>query len=330
MKLFCPKCKAKLKVDSDIEGCVPCPTCTETLDISALRTAICPICGCGFEESDEIRICPDCKTPHHIECWSENRGCSTYGCASAAHQETHTTNAASSGQRRVSGMITCPACGAMHPSTDLVCCSCGKLFGDTLPRDAATKSPPDVIYSMYKPDEYRNFAWRRWAARWIDFWVGYGIVMILFYGLAYLSGATGIGLGFWKWIAEPEHRIFDYILTTGLAFFSDTLVYSIFRTTIGKKINGISVCDTMGNRIDWKGFLRRDVKVLLRGEWLCIPLLSAIAQILQYNRVSKGKPTSYDNGSMYQSRPTRSKTLYDIIIVVAIFASYWWIRTASK
>ncbi len=133
MNVYCPQCGTELEVGADIEGCASCPTCTESLDVSALRAATCPICGCGFEEGDEIRICPDCKTPHHDECWTENHGCSTYGCDSAAHQETHTADAASSGQRSESGMIACPACGAMHPATDLVCAACGKLLGESLP-----------------------------------------------------------------------------------------------------------------------------------------------------------------------------------------------------
>ena len=137
MKLLCPKCKSKLEVDAAIEGCVQCPNCSEELDISALRMATCPICGCGFEESDEIRICSDCKTPHHDECWAENRGCSTYGCASAAHQETHTAGSMLSEQGSQPGMVACPACGAIHPATDLVCGACGKLLGDDLPGDSA-------------------------------------------------------------------------------------------------------------------------------------------------------------------------------------------------
>jgi hypothetical protein len=24
--------------------------------------------------------CPACKVPHHADCWSENQGCTTYGC----------------------------------------------------------------------------------------------------------------------------------------------------------------------------------------------------------------------------------------------------------
>ena len=137
MNVYCPQCGTELEVGVDIEGCASCPTCTESLDISALRVATCPICGCGFEESDEIRICPDCKVPHHDECWTENRGCSTYGCASAAHQETHTTENTCDGSDVNAGMVPCPACGAMHPASDLVCGVCGKLLGNDLPGDSA-------------------------------------------------------------------------------------------------------------------------------------------------------------------------------------------------
>ena len=133
MKLFCPKCKAKLGVDADIVGNVECPSCAEIIDVTALRTSTCPICGCAFEETDEIRICPDCKVPHHDECWSENKGCSTYGCKSTAHQETHT--GVDTGVGNNAGMVPCPACGAMHPASDLVCGVCGKLLGKDLPGD---------------------------------------------------------------------------------------------------------------------------------------------------------------------------------------------------
>ena len=188
MKLFCPKCKTKIGVYPAAEGCITCPTCVESIDVSALRSATCPICGCAFEETDEIRICPDCKTPHHDECWAENRGCSTYGCASAAHQETHTTDSIASGQSVESGMIACPACGAMHPATDLVCGACGKLLGDGLPGDSAWAHLRDtagrnmaVARVKLIPRLVRNFrllgcdiaiAFRLWwgeVSRYVDF-----------------------------------------------------------------------------------------------------------------------------------------------------------------
>ncbi len=137
MKLFCPKCDTKLEAGTDIDGTIACPSCGEPLDMASLRAATCPVCGSGFEETDTVRVCPDCKTPHHDECWTENRGCSTYGCNSATHQETHTTDNGGTAPEGGSGLIPCPACGAMHPTTDLVCSACGKLLGDNLPGDSA-------------------------------------------------------------------------------------------------------------------------------------------------------------------------------------------------
>lgn len=130
MNVTCPKCGEKLDAGPEIAGAVGCPSCGETIDMAALRSATCPICCTPFAEADEIKICPDCRTPHHVECWDDNRGCSTYGCGSARHEETHESSDGSQ-------QIPCPACGAMHPATDMVCVKCGKLFGDALPSASA-------------------------------------------------------------------------------------------------------------------------------------------------------------------------------------------------
>ena len=104
-----------------------CPYCNETIDISQLPVATFPICCSAFPDSDsDIVMCPNCKTLYHSECWEENHGCSTYGCASTKHLETH--NAADDNVE--SGMVNCPFCGASHASTDLVCPSCGHLLQD--------------------------------------------------------------------------------------------------------------------------------------------------------------------------------------------------------
>lgn len=137
MKLYCPKCQAKLDAGPEVGGTIACPACGEPIDMAALRAATCPICGSGFGEDEEIRICPDCRTPHHDECWEDNHGCSTYGCRSAAHQMVHTSEDAGDTPDGGGGVVACPACGAMHPTTDLVCGSCGKLLGDALPGGAS-------------------------------------------------------------------------------------------------------------------------------------------------------------------------------------------------
>lgn len=42
---------------------------------------MCPYCGKPL--AGPLQICPYCKTPHHRECWTANRGCTTLGCRSA-------------------------------------------------------------------------------------------------------------------------------------------------------------------------------------------------------------------------------------------------------
>jgi len=43
----------------------------------------CPYDQYPISEGDQVIICPDCATPHHADCWQENGGCTTYGCARA-------------------------------------------------------------------------------------------------------------------------------------------------------------------------------------------------------------------------------------------------------
>ncbi len=42
------------------------------------KIASCPVCGEAIGPAPEI--CPDCKTPHHWDCWQYNGGCATYAC----------------------------------------------------------------------------------------------------------------------------------------------------------------------------------------------------------------------------------------------------------
>ena len=50
-------------------------------------TAACPYCRAPFEPEDEITICEACATPHHADCYSENGGCTVFGCSKAPVDE---------------------------------------------------------------------------------------------------------------------------------------------------------------------------------------------------------------------------------------------------
>ena len=153
MNLQCPKCKQLIDISSTPQQSFQCPHCNETIDISRLEESTCPICCSEFSVGDSLVICPDCKTIYHSECWDENHGCSTYGCASTKHLETH--NAASGDAD--AGMVKCPFCGESHAATDLICPSCGHV----LQENAAGND--DILQSVkngaqkFLPQLGRNF-----------------------------------------------------------------------------------------------------------------------------------------------------------------------------
>lgn len=223
----------------------------------------------------------------------------------------------------------CPYCGEhfIIPESEVELKPVASFMEVSQSSQTIRENPKGYVYMMTTPEEYRNFAWRRWTARLIDLWLGLWLVLALFCGLEFLSGITQIGLGFWTWIAAPEHQILDIVLIYATfyatAFFSDALVFSIFKTTLGKKICGISVCDPSGNRISRAGYFMRDLNVLFRGNCLLIPLLSTIARIVQYKRVEKGAASSYDEGCVFQARPTRGKRYDDLFLV--IFVNFFYI-----
>ena len=43
----------------------------------------CPFCQTAIKPNDHVHICDACNNPHHIECWQQNGGCTTFGCQGA-------------------------------------------------------------------------------------------------------------------------------------------------------------------------------------------------------------------------------------------------------
>ena len=40
----------------------------------------CPYCKTPIAEDDTVVFCSVCDMPHHLECWKDNEGCTTFGC----------------------------------------------------------------------------------------------------------------------------------------------------------------------------------------------------------------------------------------------------------
>jgi hypothetical protein len=94
----CGHCRAPIWVGNDLAGkrgrCRHCkqqvvaPAVTEVVDRTpAPATALpgrlrqCGVCHAAIAEGEPATICPECDITYHAECWTENYGCSTYGCA---------------------------------------------------------------------------------------------------------------------------------------------------------------------------------------------------------------------------------------------------------
>lgn len=53
-----------------------------------MTPAVCPYCRCPVEAAGrEQTVCAGCGTPHHSDCYSENGGCTVFGCSAAPPDE---------------------------------------------------------------------------------------------------------------------------------------------------------------------------------------------------------------------------------------------------
>jgi TM2 domain-containing membrane protein YozV len=50
-------------------------------------TNACPYCRAPFEPDEPVVTCEACSTPHHADCYEENKGCTVFGCAKAPSDE---------------------------------------------------------------------------------------------------------------------------------------------------------------------------------------------------------------------------------------------------
>lgn len=106
----------------------------------------CPVCHAVFTDDDDIVVCPECGTPHHRKCYSENKECANAArhaedfvwtpaaveTAQADPADAHTPAEAppavsvpKSTQPDGHSIVFCPQCGAQNAAEEPVCTECG-------------------------------------------------------------------------------------------------------------------------------------------------------------------------------------------------------------
>ncbi|WP_318504161.1 zinc-ribbon domain-containing protein [Bacillus sp. T3] len=90
---------------------------------------VCPYCKTELKDGVSVKFCPACGTPHHEECWAENKGCSTFGCSEQQHESqvlNITDSCSKCGTPLGDGQAFCPKCGSSRNIRQLnKCGKCG-------------------------------------------------------------------------------------------------------------------------------------------------------------------------------------------------------------
>ena len=224
-------------------------------------SVMCSICGTEVAPTDERHVCPDCGLVYHEDCWQENQGCATYGCASSSGIDVHAAEGEGNGDAPTpenlsqDGVGVCPHCGVSVNAHSTFCWSCGKEYGTPLPQaDGDGQNRQGTSASTA----------RRAFARLID----WSLLAVLYVLYVLLFGGT-------RYIV-----VFLVFLAIKSAF------YSLYGNSPGKLICGLRVFQQDGQPLTLGNYLEREFAV----SCAC----GLVGWIRELNRLNEGKQTSYD------------------------------------
>ena len=166
--------------------------------IKSLKKVNCPYCLTEFGRGDRVVLCPICRLVHHVECWMENEGCTSYGCAAAplrtlAPSPVADEPPAAAEEPAAAGVGSGPTvctCGSPIAADAGYCLVCGRSRGEMRPPRRRPASPPRVPHALLPST--RNAVWICLALAvatgalgavflpWMDDVEGVSLVVVLF------------------------------------------------------------------------------------------------------------------------------------------------------
>ncbi len=100
----------------------------------------CSVCGEFFKEDDEVVVCPECATPHHRSCFTQNGNCANehlheegFVWQSSEKKEPEKPAQPETVQsENEEETVTCPECGAVNKKKAFSCSNCGMILNEEL------------------------------------------------------------------------------------------------------------------------------------------------------------------------------------------------------
>lgn len=257
-------------------------------------------------------------------------------------------------------MITfsCPHCGQQYemdedsPIKEAIQCQvCGETFQPPVPDEKeklllkpkiairkpvpetpsapACGSEPESGTEFERPeiaDPYAGYGslagpWTRWGARLIDLTTDSFVVALVCGILEAME------------IIPVLPSAIETAFSIAAAFLLDSFIYAVFKGTLGKWLMGERIINANMEKIGEVEYFIRNIKVFFFGFGAEIPIVTLIVGVLQYNRVSKGEPASYDEKpgfSVVEYNKRWYKTLIGVLIILAILAANIIGSTASR
>lgn len=169
---------------------------------------------------------------------------------------------------------------------------------------------------------------RRFFARTFDVWI-ISLPLVFFSSMA----LSLLFPAYRALIEKPGFPQLFAILCLPLTLIVDSVVFKVFGNTLGKALLGLTVVNANGTRLSFKQHILRNLYVWISGFALGIPLLSQGVFILQYSKLKKGKPATYDETESRSVRATScswSKTIFFVLLAVCLLLINGIIEATNK
>lgn len=121
----------------------------------------CPVCGGVFNENDDVVVCPECATPHHRSCFTENGGCGNEhlhadGFVWKKTEKEEVVETPEIKTEKDEDTVICPECGAENRKNAIGCSNCGMILNERIIKQFETPHQ-NTVFIEGKPVDDKDF-----------------------------------------------------------------------------------------------------------------------------------------------------------------------------